>query len=304
MDRCPCDTPFPAGESRRFRFLLSWHFPNRTPKGCGWDAPKGKEKAIIGNYHCNRFSDAWAVAEYVQQNPKGNRSGDAELCSRRLQSSTLPPVVIEAASANLSTLVSNTSLRIADGSFHGFEACGDAKGWGFGSCTHVWNYEVATQFVFPVLSQSMRSVSFGYPTDADGRMDFRHKLPMGEEHWGPGAADGQMGQIVKLYLDWKVSGDTAWLRQLWPACKRAMQFAWRKGGWDGNQDGVMEGVQHNTYDVEFYGPNPLCESWYLAALKGCGGDAPRPWVTMSSQRNARNYSPQVAGLDGREPIQR
>ncbi len=100
-------------------------------------------------------------------------------------------------------------------------------------------------------------------------MDFRHKLPLGKEHWGAAAADGQMGQIVKLYLDWKLSADTSWLRQLWPACKRALAYAWQPGGWDANKDGVMEGVQSNTYDVEFYGPNPLCESWYLAALKSC-----------------------------------
>ncbi len=41
------------------------------------------------------------------------------------------------------------------------------------------------------------------------------------------------------------------------------------GGWDANRDGVMEGVQHNTYDVEFYGPNPLCGIYYLAALRAC-----------------------------------
>jgi hypothetical protein len=29
----------------------------------------------------------------------------------------------------------------------------------------------------------------------------------------------------------------------------------------------MEGVQHTTYDVEFYGPNPLCGIYYLAALR-------------------------------------
>jgi len=28
----------------------------------------------------------------------------------------------------------------------------------------------------------------------------------------------------------------------------------------------MEGVQHNTYDIEFYGPNTLCGSLYLGAL--------------------------------------
>ena len=36
--------------------------------------------------------------------------------------------------------------------------------------------------------------------------------------------------------------------------------------WDGNQDGVMEGSQHNTMDVD-YGPNPQM-GWYMGALLG------------------------------------
>ena len=39
------------------------------------------------------------------------------------------------------------------------------------------------------------------------------------------------------------------------------------GGWDADKDGVLEGVQHNTYDVEFYGPNPMCGIFYLGALR-------------------------------------
>src|SRR5204863_9333466 len=81
------------------------------------------------------------------------------------------------------------------------------------------------------------------------------------------AADGQMGTVMKLCLDWRLSGDTGWLRRLWPADKRALEFAWIPGGWDADRDGVMEGAQHNTYDVEFYGPNPLCGVWYLGALR-------------------------------------
>ncbi|MGH9615529.1 MAG: GH116 family glycosyl-hydrolase [Acidobacteriaceae bacterium] len=258
----------PAGEKRTYRFLLSWHLPNRTPAGCGWEAPKGEENAVLGNYYCTRFADAWAAFTYTQLNLPEIEMNMHQFV-QALQTSTLPPAVIEAASANLSTLVSNTSFRIADGSFQGFEGCGNGAGWGFGTCTHVWNYEVATQFLFPSLARSMRSINFGYATDEKGHMDFRHKLPLGKEHWGAAAADGQMGQIVKLYLDWKLSADTSWLRQLWPACKRALAYAWQPGGWDANKDGVMEGVQSNTYDVEFYGPNPLCESWYLAALKSC-----------------------------------
>ncbi len=256
----------PPGAQRAYRFLLAWHFPNRTPQWCGWESPRGKEKDLLGNYYCTLFPDAWAAATFVHQNLHEIESATRTFV-QTLQSSTLPSTVIEAATANLPTLVSNTSFRIADGSFHGFEGCGDGKGLGFGSCTHVWNYEVATQYLFPSLARSMRNTSFGYATDEEGHMDFRHKLPLGYEHWGAAAADGQMGQIVKLYLDWKLDGEDAWLRKLWPACQRALGYSWRPGGWDGNKDGVMEGAQHNTYDVEFYGPNPLCEIWYLAALK-------------------------------------
>jgi uncharacterized protein (DUF608 family) len=78
-----------------------------------------------------------------------------------------------------------------------------------------------------------------------------------------------MGQIVKVYLDWQQSGDPDFLAEFWPKAKRALEFAWIPGGWDANRDGVFEGVQHNTYDVEFYGPNPLCGIYYLAALRAC-----------------------------------
>ena len=57
------------------------------------------------------------------------------------------------------------------------------------------------------------------------------------------------------------------LRTTWPRAKKALEFAWVPGGWDANRDGVMEGVQHNTYDVEFYGPNPMCGIYYLGALR-------------------------------------
>jgi uncharacterized protein (DUF608 family) len=256
----------PAGAARSFRFLLAWRFPNRTPRRCGWDAPAGQEDTLLGNHYCARFPDAWAVAEHAAAHLPELERRTREFVSA-LKKSTLPDPVKDAASANLSTLVSNTSFRIADGSFHGFEGCGDKAGLGFGTCTHVWNYEVATQFLFPSLARSMRETSFGSATDAGGHMDFRHKLPLGLEHWGAAAADGQMGQIVKLYLDWTLDGDDEWLRRQWPAAKRALAYAWRPGGWDERKSGVMDGVQHNTYDVEFYGPNPMCGSWYLAALR-------------------------------------
>ncbi|MFX5374160.1 GH116 family glycosyl hydrolase, partial [Acinetobacter baumannii] len=49
--------------------------------------------------------------------------------------------------------------------------------------------------------------------------------------------------------------------------KRMLEFAWQPGSWDADRDGVMENAQHNTYDIEFFGPNPMTGVWYLAALR-------------------------------------
>ena len=57
------------------------------------------------------------------------------------------------------------------------------------------------------------------------------------------------------------------MRALYPRVRKSIEFCWREGGWDADCDGVMEGRQHNTMDVDYYGPNPQMEFLYLAALK-------------------------------------
>ena len=254
------------GETASFQFLLGWRFPNRTPDWCGWSAPTGEGKAIIGNYYAVRFKDAWDAVTYTAAHLE-SLEARTRMFTSALRESTLPAAVKEAASANLSTLATTTCFRTADGEFHGFEGSDDTRGCCFGNCTHVWNYETVTPFLFPSFAQSLRRSSFGYSMDDAGAIHFRQTLPDGKTRWGFAAADGQMGQIIHAWLDWKISGDDALLRRTWPRAKKALEFAWVPGGWDGNRDGVMEGVQHNTYDVEFYGPNPMCGIYYLGALR-------------------------------------
>ena len=150
----------------------------------------------------------------------------------------------------------------------GWEGIHDHKGSCFGSCTHVWNYEQATAFLFGNLAKTMREIEFNYATDKQGMMSFRTSLPLDKATaFGKAAADGQMGCIMKMYRDWQLSGDDRLLKELWPHVKKALEFCWIKGGWDADQDGVMEGCQHNTMDVEYYGPNPQMGIWYLGALR-------------------------------------
>lgn len=259
-------TAISPGQAADFRFLLGWCFPNRTPEWCGWEAPPGEGKTNIGNYYATRFTDAWQAVIYAGEHWDSLESRTRAFVSA-LGNSTLPGVVKEAASANLSTLATTTCFRTADGEFHGFEGSGDKSGCCFGNCTHVWNYETATAFLFPSFARSLRRSAFGYSMDEAGAMHFRQLLPDGKARSTNAAADGQMGQIVHAWLDWKLSGDMEWLGVLWPKVKKAIEFAWVPGGWDSNRDGVLDGVQHNTYDVEFYGPNPMCGIYYLAALR-------------------------------------
>jgi uncharacterized protein (DUF608 family) len=254
------------GASADYTFLLAWHFPNRTPHRCGWDAPKGDENTVIGNHYTTRFPGAWEAAGYAAANLE-RLEKDTRRFAAAIRESTLPGAVKDAATANLSTLVTTTSFRTADGEFHGFEGVNDNSGCCFGNCTHVWNYETATAHLFPSLARSLRKASFGYSMDDAGAIHFRQLLPEGKARSGFAATDGQMGQILHAYLDWRLSGDLEWLRAIWPRAKKALEFAWVPGGWDANRDGVMEGVQHNTYDVEFYGPNPQCGIYYLGALR-------------------------------------
>lgn len=254
------------GQTGEFTFLLAWHFPNRTPDGCGWTSPPGKGNTLIGNYYSARFKDAWEAARYTAEN-----LDSLERRTRRFakvfRESTIPSPIKEAASANLSTLASTTCFRTADGEFHGFEGSDDKLGCCYGNCTHVWNYETATAFLFPSFARSLRKAAFGFSQDDEGGIRARQVLPDGETRDSIVAADGHLGQIMHAYLDWNLSPDRAWLESMWPRVRRALAFAWVKGGWDPTKSGVATGVQNNTYDVAFFGPNPLCGIYYLGALR-------------------------------------
>jgi len=79
------------------------------------------------------------------------------------------------------------------------------------------------------------------------------------------ASDGQLGGIMKVYRDWRISGDTEWLRRLWPKVQTSLNYCIES--WDPGHKGWLEEPHHNTYDIEFWGPDGMCTSFYLGALK-------------------------------------
>lgn len=248
------------GCTETFSFFLTWSFPNR----------KAWSQTVVGNYYCLQYPDAWEAAQkIVPRLPELEK--ETLLFVNTLLQSSYPEAVKEAALFNLATLRSQTVFRLPSGHLMGWEGVMDRFGSCQGSCTHVWNYEMATPFLFGELAKTMRDVEFNYATKENGLMNFRADLPLSEAARGnSAAADGQIGCIMKFYREWQLSGDDTFLENNWQQIKKVLSYAWTEKGWDGNQDGVMEGSQHNTMDVNYFGPNPQMGFWYLGALKAAG----------------------------------
>jgi uncharacterized protein (DUF608 family) len=78
------------------------------------------------------------------------------------------------------------------------------------------------------------------------------------------ASDGQLGGIMKVYRDWRISGDNQWVKELFPKVKASLDYCIET--WDPRHMGILEEPHHNTYDIEFWGPEGMCTSFYLGAL--------------------------------------
>lgn len=262
----------PAGGSAEFTFLLAWHFPNRRGWTHRFQGPPdfGHSADVVGNHYAGRFADAADVVRAVVP-----RLTEYERRTRAyvetVTASDLPSAVQDAVLSNVAVLKSPACFRIADGTFLAWEGCNADHGSCHGSCTHVWNYQYALEQLFPSLAWTMRKVEFVHSLDERGLMSFRAGLPPATEGtgWGVAAADGQMGAIVRCHRTWRLTGRDDLLAEYWPGVRRAMEFAWIPLGWDADRDGVMEGCQHSTTDVEYYGPSGTNQSWYLAALAAC-----------------------------------
>ncbi len=260
------------GEKVTYPVVIAWHFPNchyaagrvdnreiGDDDCCGSDTPPKWRP-----YYATEWDDARDVAQYVRQHYVALRSR-TQAFHDALFSSTLPSYVLDAVSANLGILKSPTVLRQKNGNLWAWEGCFAEHGCCSGSCTHVWNYAQAIPHLFPQLEQTLREQELDRSLDRRGHVNFRAALPDGPTHHKFHAAcDGQLGGIMKLYRDWQISGDRTWVKRLYPRVKKSIDYCIE--AWDPRHRGVLEEPHHNTYDIEFWGPDGMCTSIYLGAL--------------------------------------
>ncbi len=225
---------------------------------------KCDENPYYKPWYAKRFQNLDEVTKYWTLHYTDLKK-NSELFRDAFFASTLPPEVIEAVAANLTILKSPTVLRQFDGKLWGWEGCNDNSGCCAGSCTHVWNYAQAISHLFPALERTLRETEFKVSQNSRGHQTFRANLPISEPiHDFYAASDGQLGGIMKIYREWRISGNTEWMKGLYPYVKKSIDYSIE--AWDPKHQGYLEEPHHNTYDIEFWGPEGMCTSFYLGAL--------------------------------------
>ena len=256
-------------EKTKIRFVLTWNIPNQYNYWSPCKDENGKD-ITWKNYYATIFGTSKDSALYAIDRFSELYKKTADF-SNAINGSSLPTDAIDAVSANLSVLKSPTVLRLEDGSFWAWEGCHETEGSCEGSCQHVWNYAYALPFLFPRLERTMRENTIKYALTDTGSTKFRVPLPLGRELGNRfrSCVDGQMGEVIKCYREWKISGDNDWLRSHSSAIFKMLEYAWsdqNADAWDADKDGVIEGRQHHTLDMELFGPNSWLEGFYLLAL--------------------------------------
>ncbi|HLO98019.1 MAG TPA: GH116 family glycosyl hydrolase, partial [Fimbriimonas sp.] len=202
-------------------------------------------------------ADAASVAKYVQENAQRFYT-KTKTWHDVWYDSTLPYWFLDRTMANTSILASTTCTRFATGRFYAWEGVGCCEG----TCGHVWGYAQAAGRLFPALERSVREQADYEPTvgfnQKTGAITFRGEFA---NSW---AADSQAGYILRTYREHQTSPDSEFLKRVYPRMKKALQFLIKE---DMDGDGILEGQQHNTLDVDLFGPSSWLTSYYLAALR-------------------------------------
>lgn len=258
------------GQTRgKVRFLLSWNTPNDYNYWSEFKDENGQD-VTWKNYYATIFPNSSESAQYALKNwdmlfSRTKRFKDA------IHGMSFDPEVIDAITSNLSVLKSPTVLRLEDGTIWGWEGAQREEGSCAGTCQHVWNYAYAMCFLFPKLERGIRNAELNYALDENGKALNRLLLPLSRNPYdGMACLDGQMGTVFKIFREWKISGDTDWLRSNWEKIKTIPSYAWSEKNsdrWDLNKDGVLEGRQFHTLDAYLFGPSAWLQSMYLTALK-------------------------------------
>lgn len=270
-----------CGESFDHSFAITWDFPNRYARIVG-DKDGGpigyleEEEAmaqattpphIEGHYYSNFFSSASEVARYAITHRERLKS-ESERFHKAFYDASLPEYVLDQVNSQLNTF-RTSSWFTKQGDFGILEGLSPTRSFAGLATTDVAMYGgVATVALFPNLEKSIirAHIRFQNPNGA-----VCHSLAQNFREVDPREANGKRldmpGQFAYMTLRaalWDM--DHAFLAEVWPSVKRALDYVLRERDKNGDLLPDMEGVMCSYDNFPMYGVAPFVATQWLAAI--------------------------------------
>ena len=288
------------GESQTVSFAVSWCFP-QVRYGVGFG--RGAKATALGRNH---YATVWPTASRAS----GQLASRADELYATTKSwvdtwydSTLPYWFLERTFISINCMQTQMAQRVfAPGSETDHYNLEEGVRCCPGNCTHVWNYAQGLARVFPEVERECRDkVEYGLGFDDEtGLIYFRYSVK-GKKGKKDEAIDGTCGTIIRVLRESQMTTDYRFLSSIWERVKLSMDHIIQK--WDQDEDGLLEGAQHNTLDEPWYGEVHWLINVYHAALKAAAVMArqmKQPTVAERYERIVAKGAPAMVDLLWRE----
>ena len=271
-------------------FLATWHFPNNHARLPGDEdgGPAGyledvdfpgnealkdesstatSEPRIEGHFYSKFFQNATEVAEYAAAN-RASLYGRTREFHDAFFDSTVEPYILDQVNSHLNTFRTSSWLT-REGNFGILEGLSPTKSFAGLGTTDVAMYgHVAAAALFPELDRTLMR-AHKYFQNENGSVI--HSIDQNFDWKNPREASAtrldmpaQYSYMVLRGFFW--SGDRAYLEEMWPSVKRALEYVLRERDYNGDCLPDMEGVMCSYDNFPMYGVAPYVATQWLVAV--------------------------------------
>jgi non-lysosomal glucosylceramidase len=247
------------GDTLAHGFVVAWHFPNL------WDEHRTH---VEGHAYAARFAGSAEVASHVIER-KGDLVGRSRAFQDAFYDSTAPGYVLDQVNSQLNTFATSSWLTAA-GDFGILEGMAPDQSWGPIATMDVSMYGgVAVAALFPELQKASMRAHRRLQADS-GEMSHGIEKDFARPKRGVAGVDRRLdlhAQYAFMVLrDFLWTSDEAYLREMWPSVKGALDYVARERDLDADGLPDMEGIMSSYDNFPMYGAASFIVSQWLAAL--------------------------------------
>ncbi len=270
------------GAEAQHTFVYSWNFPNLYAEA----EFRKRSNRIEGHYYSNFFANAADVADYAVQ----NRTDLLKRSRRFLDdffSSSADVYVLEQVNSQLNTFATSGRL-VKSGDFGVLE--GLAAGWSWGPTATMDVMLYGTTPIIALFPELQKATMRCHARVQTSKGEVSHGLEKSFQHGEDGTAGVSHrldlpGQFVIMVLrDYFWTNDKKYLRDLYPAVQRAIDYIVNNRAFAGDGVPIMRGIECSYDNFPMHGYASYIVSQWLCALASAVEAADAMGDTASKSR--------------------